>query len=421
MGERWLRLRRVLDQQFTVVIIVLLIFILIGGWISYTTFVAVEPTTEERTTTLWETTGEFSHSTVIEENSSVFPNGGRLTDRPVYFTRISPELIGRFRSSYAGTPSSTLTRNVSMSMIVQAVDPQGGDDSDVYWRTVRHLNGTTVEDVSPSEPITVSFTQNMTVINNQIDRINEQLGATVGETEVIIDITVDSRGTVDGREINETNSYSVPVELNRDTYRVAESKPVTESYETSRTETIEPTLGAGRRIGGPGLVVVSLIALGGLGVSRRRGVVGLSDAEQKRLAYQESREEFDDWISRLKLPAEAFDLPQGEADSLTALVDIAIDTNNSVIEDPEKGTLYVRHNGYLYSYQPPTQPSDVGAQDTDNDEDTDAETGGNVETEEMADQPTEQSDDESGESADDTKSNTGSMYGGIVRRIENQR
>jgi len=424
MANWRLRLRRALDRQFTTVVVILLICALIGGWVSYSSHVAVEPTTEDRTVTIWETTGEFSHGTVVEESNSVFPEGSRLSSRPVYFTRISPELTGRFQSSYAGTSNATLTRNVSVGVIIRAVDrEQAGTDSEVYWRTSNHLNGTTVENVSPRDPIIVSFTQNMTEINNQIDRINEQLGSTAGETEVIFRTTVDSRGMVDGKQIDETNSYAMPVELNEDTYRIADTQPTTDAYETSRTETVEPTPGAGRQIGGPALGVISLLMLSGLVVSRWRGTVELSDSEQKRLRYQETREEFDDWISRIELPAEAFDLPEGKADSLSALVDIAIDTNNSVVEDPEEEIFYVRHNGYLYSYQPPTQPSNSESKNTDNEPgDTDGETADtDGKSGETDDHPPEESDAESRETADNTSGKLVSSYGGIVRHMDNQR
>ncbi len=94
------------------------------------------------------------------------------------------------------------------------------------------------------------------------------------------------------------------------------------------------------------------MVLGGLVAVRSRGRLALSSTEQELLAYEDEREDFDEWISTIKLPDEAFDLPRAEAASLGALVDFAIDTDNSVIEDPDDGAYYVVHDGYLYTYQP---------------------------------------------------------------------
>jgi hypothetical protein len=89
------------------------------------------------------------------------------------------------------------------------------------------------------------------------------------------------------------------------------------------------------------------------------------------LAYEDEREDFDEWISTIRLPDEVFDLPRAEAASLSALVDFAIDTDNSVIEDPDDSAYYVIHDGYLYTYQPPAlrgKGSSIVQAESDDDE-----------------------------------------------------
>ena len=383
MAERGLQLRAVLDDQYTTILVVFVIIGLLGGWVSYTTY-TVGATTEQRTETVWETTGEFSHEAVVETNSSVFTAGSRLTDRPLYFTRVSPRLTGTFQTVYGGAESGNLSRRVSVTLVVRAVDRQQDDEETVYWQTNRSLNETTATGVEPQEPVSVSFTENITRIANRTDRIQQELGATVGETELLIRATVDSRGTVGGRQVTETNNYTLAVELNEETYEVGDPSPTTEQYERTRTETVEPTAGPAREVGGPASVLVSLAGLGGLVVGRRLDWIGLSAAEEDRLSYQAAREEYDDWISPVSLPEAAFDLPRANADSLTALVDIAIDTNNSVIEDPGEERFYLRHEGYLYSYRPPTaeaeakDESDEGGDDSTPEADTDTDEDSNT-------------------------------------------
>jgi hypothetical protein len=74
--------------------------------------------------------------------------------------------------------------------------------------------------------------------------------------------------------------------------------------------------------------------------------------EREQLEYKDDTRDFEEWISTIRLPDEVFDRPQAEATSLGALVDFAIDTNNSVIEDPNERAYYVLHEDYLYIYRP---------------------------------------------------------------------
>lgn len=59
-----------------------------------------------------------------------------------------------------------------------------------------------------------------------------------------------------------------------------------------------------------------------------------------------------EWINQMRIPDEIRERERIEADSLADLVDFAIDTNNSVIEDDG---YYVLHDGMLYTYDPPEE------------------------------------------------------------------
>lgn len=374
MAGRWLRLRAVLNEQFSTVVVGLLILALLGGWMSYTTHVAAGATAEHRTETLWESTGEFSHSAVVEDDRSPFETGTQLTDRPIYYTQVSPQLNGTFRTAYTG-PQGDLQRSVSVVLLIRAVDRAQSDrEESVYWETSVPLNTTTVDSISPEESVSTAVTYDMRTLDGRISRIHDQLGSDVGETEVVIRATVRSEGRIGGTAVDETSRYTFPVELTDGTYSIDATGPQTKAYETTRTEHVESTPQPAWSLAGPGLLLVSLCGLGGLGVSRRRGTVGLSEPERERLEYQAKRTEFDDWISPIRLPEEALELPQGEADSLTALVDLAIDTNTSVIEDPDREAFYVRHDGYLYTYRPAVQASDSAGQPTETDSHTSSST-----------------------------------------------
>jgi len=351
MTDWRLRFRAVLDNQFTVVVVAVLVVVVLGGWLTYTAYAAPATTTETESTVSWELTGSFDHAATVRTENSLFPVGTTLENRSVYFTRLSPELEGRFRTAYEPRDSGELTQTVSLSLVIREIaQDQEGSDPTVYWETTDPLNEITVDSVGPGEPVTVPFSQNMSAVNARIGQISDEIGDSPGQTELFVRATVTAQGTVNGDTVDETTTYTMPVTVGESTYRVGGAEPTVESYETTHTVTVDRESGPLRSVGGPLLLVISLGLLGSVVVGSDR--LALSEAEQTMLVDESDRESFDDWISTVKLPSEAFELPRAEADSLAGLVDVAIDTDNPVIEDPDESVYYVRHDGYLYCYRP---------------------------------------------------------------------
>jgi hypothetical protein len=393
MADWRLRLRAVLDKQFAVVIVALLVVVVLGGWLTYTAHAAPATTTETKSTVSWEQTGAFDHAATVETDNSLFSVGTTLENRSAYFTQLSPELDGTFRTSYEPQDSGELDQTVSLSLVIREVgqDNQGSNPT-VYWETTESLATETVDGVAPRESVTVSFSQDMSAINAEINQIREEIGGSPGSLEVFVRATVDSQGTVNGETVDETATYTMPVSIGASTYSVGGAEPTVESYETTQAVPVDRSVGPLRSIGGPLLIVISLGLLGGVVVGSDR--FALSETEQAMLADESDRESFDDWISTIKLPPEAFELPRAEAESLAGLVDVAIDTDNPVIEDPDESVYYVRHDGYLYSYRPAVEDSpaddeiesvaDSPVDGERDDSDSDKESGDSVETDSEA-------------------------------------
>src|SRR6056297_175514 len=135
------RARAVLDTQFVIVLGVLVGCVILGGWLTYTAHAGAATTTEQQSTVAWEQTGAFDHSATVRADNSLFPVGTTLDNRSVYYSRLSPELDGTFRTTYDARASGELDQHVSLSLVLQEVDPDGeGDDPTVYWQTSSGLN-----------------------------------------------------------------------------------------------------------------------------------------------------------------------------------------------------------------------------------------------------------------------------------------
>ncbi len=356
VSRRTLRLRRLLDEQFDLLVAVLAVLALVGGAVTYTTHVDPGTTTEERVVDTWQTSGAFDHGATVTEENPLFPVGEQLRNRTVYFTGVSPVLNGSYTFGYRASGGGELATSIDVELVTRSVvDGEGGQD--VLWETTRTLRESGSATIAPGTTAQVQFGVNVSDVAAERDQIEEELGGTAGTTETFVRATVDVEGTVNGRAVDTEQVHTLPLTLEGRTYRVGPAEAGTNRFETTRQVTTPRTYGPLRSVGAPALALVSVVGLAGLVVARSRYRFELTDAEREWLSYQEERDEFDEWITSFALPPEAFDRPQAEASSLADLVDLAIDTDNGVIESPDGTEYSVLDGEFRYVYTAPRPAS----------------------------------------------------------------
>ena len=357
--ETRLRLRALLDAQFAVIIAVCLIAAAVGGGLVYTTH--VDPGTETRQQTVSSFTVEtaYNHSAEVTEPNSVFETGTVLDDRSTYFTRIAPELDVDVETSYAASSAADVDVQFDSVLVVRNVGEDGGT---VYWSERETLASETVSGVEPGETAASSFALNSSAASATAAAIEEELGASPGETEIFVVTDVTVEGTING----ESTSYARTVELGLDhggdTYTVSDPGVQSDTSERTETVTVERSYGPLRSIGGPMLLVLGLLGGGALAYVRRERDLALTPAERDYLSYSDDRSEFAEWITTFRLPASVHERPEAEAESLRDLVDFAIDNDTGVVEDPETGAYHAVAGEFVYTYRPPSPPA-VGSGD----------------------------------------------------------
>ncbi|WP_276276897.1 DUF5305 domain-containing protein [Haloarcula regularis] len=247
----------------------------------------------------------------------------------------------------------------------------------MVWEQSRTLETRAESDVAPGSRVTVPFSLDVNRTQNRTEQISERLGNPPGEPRVLLVTTVQLSGTVNGQAVNRTAAYAMPITFSQNAYRVNASADTTRDETTALVE-VPREPGTLPATGGPLLFALGLLGLVVIATMRVRGDVELTDRERARLAFETDRDEFSEWLTSFELPPEALDLPRAEASSLADLVDFAIDTNNSVVENPGSETYYVRHDGVLYTYEPPAPdaPGDSSAGDSSPEVDGDLD-GGN--------------------------------------------
>ncbi|MBP1923506.1 hypothetical protein J2751_002548 [Halorubrum alkaliphilum] len=103
--ETRIRLRALLDAQFTLLVIVCVVLAAAGGVLVYGTYVDPGTETESQEVSSWSYDAGYDHSAEVTEPNEVFPVGTVLEDRETYFTRIAPELDVAAELVYAAEQS----------------------------------------------------------------------------------------------------------------------------------------------------------------------------------------------------------------------------------------------------------------------------------------------------------------------------
>jgi hypothetical protein len=366
--DRRLQVRAALEEWFPAVALVALALAAAGGYAAYTAHAAPGTTVEERQVSTWEGNGSYATSARVTEPNPLYPTGRTLEDRPAYFRTVSPRLDGTFAFEYAASDGGAVDVTVDQRLVVRSVSGSStGDPTVVYWRIEEPLGATSATDVDPDQPVTATFSRNVSQVAERVANVSDRLGGSPGTTQILVVSSVDVEGRVNGRAVDRTAAYRLPIEVGGATFSPGGTVGSAMSGSAVERVTRPRTYGPLWRIGGPAATVAGLLGLAALAFGRREGYVALSPAESARLDLQSTRAEFDDWITTARLPSAVEERPRVAVESLAGLVDTAIDVDARVFERPD-GTAYtVLHDGLRYVYEPPVgarnRPAGVAATD----------------------------------------------------------
>jgi hypothetical protein len=352
------RTRILLDDRFGPVLGLLLLLALTGGLLTYATHIEPGTHVEERTVSTWESTAEWSHAARVTDPNPVFTQGTSLSDRSLYFTSVSPRLEGTFGYGYTASRGGDLSVDLTTTLVVRSVGERDGQRV-TYWRVSEPLGQPQSASLAAGETTRASFETNVSGLQQRIERIRSDLGGSPGEAQARLLTRVRATGTVNGQSVRRFGEYAATIELDEGTFRVTDTGTERRSVNTTREVTVTNSYGPVRRVGAPLLLLVGLVGLVGLIVGRERGSLDVSTAMRERLAFEADRREFDDWITTGSVDADPGDRSTVAVDSLEGLVDVAIDTENRVLEDGATDRFLVLTGDTVYRFDAPPDPRTV--------------------------------------------------------------
>lgn len=364
--------RTFLQKWSPAIILVLLLVALLGGWFTYSIHTGPDETiTEEEVVGTWTVESSFDHAATVRQDTRVFQAGDRFEQRPLYFTRPMPELDITHTLEHENSDGNEATATVELSFVLRSVDEM--DDQEVVHWEERETLATEDASLASGERMTTDVDINVTEADEQITEIQQELGASPGVAEIVLVADVSLESNLAGESMSDQREELLFVTLDGATYRIeTDDSGRTSSDVTEETTTVvEPSP---IELYGPLVVLVAGVA-GAVfvGFVRSRGAFTVSPSERRRYEYESIREDFDEWISEVELPT----TPPGttyRVGDLSALVDIAIDSNRRVLQDDSR--FWVAVDDIVYVYEAPVASM---WEDSGTDEPAEPTDGGNPE------------------------------------------
>ncbi|ADD07687.1 uncharacterized protein Nmag_4174 (plasmid) [Natrialba magadii ATCC 43099] len=357
-NETVLCARALLADRRALAVVAVVCLLCLGGWLTYAAYAAPDETTEQRTTETWTMTGTISHGATVVEPTTVYGDDGgvEVTDEPVYYRSVSPTANGAVAVEYDTAKASDVDLEIDLEVVSRAVD-----DGTVYWDVSEPLDRVERENVEPGETVAASFELEVSRIEERIDEIESELGASPGDTETYVDATVSLDGTIEGEQVSTTRQQRMDLSIDESTYSFDGDGSFTEEGTDTETITVTDSSDLIYTAGGPLLFVLGVVG-GGIVVTVTRRP--LSEAERQWISYRDAREEYDTVIVRANLPA-TVDPPFIEIPTLEELATLAIDFDSAVLEVRASQRYVVHHRNRTYVYDPPQEPWDRPEPDSD--------------------------------------------------------
>lgn len=341
------RIRRTIDDYFVLFVALFLVCVLLGGWLTYTVHVDPSTQTDEQVISSWSETGTFTHSATVREDNEVFSEGTELTDKPRYFTTVSPELEGEFVYLYRANRGD-LDVHTDAELVIRSVDVEENE----YWRVSDSVESSTIEGLTPGAAVRTTFSINVSEVEERIDRIEDELGASPGTIDVRIVAVTTVSGTIDGVSVEEIRDDSLVVKPEGGTYEVTDESVGKLDHRATKAVAVPAEYGPIRTVGSPMVLAIGFVGSVGLLIGRRREAIAPKGERSVLFEHRKERKEFDEWITPGSPPETLFSEPVVQVETLVGLVDLAIDSDRRVIEDPDTRCYYVIEPGLVFTYEP---------------------------------------------------------------------
>ncbi|WP_436346023.1 DUF5305 domain-containing protein [Natronorubrum sp. FCH18a] len=277
---------------------------------------------------------DLQTSAVVVQDGPLWNEGDRLENSEVYMLNASPVLTLEAETDLRNESDGTPIDDAAVSHELE-VRYEASRNDQSFWNESH-----TVIDASPTIEDGVATSETTIDVESYRDRQQELESELTGVGDV--DMAFVLRVEYDTGAARGTQQESTTVRVTDTAYWLEEpvSASETHTHQTGTRETTEsrnPAMIAG-------LSLLGTLSLAGAAFVARRSPV---DEAAARRAVHERR--YAEWISRGSIPMWIGDY-HVSLDTLEDVVDVAIDTNERVVHDTQRGLFAVVNDGVVYYY-----------------------------------------------------------------------
>lgn len=273
-------------------------------------------------------------SAVVVQDGTLWNEGDRLENSRVYMLNESPELTVEPSTSLvnetAGAPIDDGEVSHELALRYEATR-----EGETFWEETHALvdESPTLEDGVATSETTIDVAD----YRERQQELERELSG-VGDVDLYLELDVEyDTGTAQGSQ-----ELSTTLQVTNDAYWLGEhpSTAADHTHLIGTEETTEP-----RNVAM--IAALSLLGTGALVAAVAVGRRAPIDEEAARRAVHEQR--YAEWISRGSIPMWIGDY-HVSLDSLEDVVDVAIDANERVVNDRQRGLFAVVSDGVVYYY-----------------------------------------------------------------------
>jgi len=358
-----LKFKNILRNYWVIFLIIFASMLALSCYQVYQAYIT--PSFEEKNITVSSYTqnGTYSYSTVVSEPNPLYPTWITLgMNESEYYFAASPIANCSFVYRINASDSANVIAIPTTSIIATRMSGRANDVK-ILWHKEFPVTSTSsagpfiVKNEEGINNFTYRFSFNAPVIENTIENTQYRLnypptrGSSyyyASDMEYEINTLVTYHGTINGKQIENTTSFVLPMTITESDYGFSSnlSTNVT-SYNNETVRLQKPSTVESVKY--PlAFIIISIIAIIGIiycRITYNPDPVLMAKIEQERMHSQ-----FREFISEGKLPENRSSLMALEIASLQELVNAAIDMNERVIHDSSENIHFAIHNGVLYYF-----------------------------------------------------------------------
>ena len=294
--------------------------------------------------------GSYTYTAPVTKSNPLYTTGTVLEmGKPAYFFAVSPTVDFSFTYRLKATDSANISvkRETVIVATSKEVAEEEGKEDVIFWQKEFPLKSKRAVDIENDEPITETFSINVSEIQSMVKGVQDQLKYPQGATVEII-TRVSCEGQVNGKYVNNTKDFAIPLVMGSSYYQMPEELEFNEStalYKKIRVQK-DSSLSSIKK---PLPIFLLSIVLVGTILSCRK-MKKTEPLYIEKLEIEQRRSPFKELVSKGKLPENISSFIRVEISSLQELIDAAVDMNERVIYDTETGVYFIIHSGIIYVF-----------------------------------------------------------------------